>query len=498
MTRARPLAVVTIAYLGAPAALFLFAYAPTWITVGAGIALCCAMVMSLSSRFPLPAATLRWRELTTAIVGAVIIVVLAGPLGPATPRADWDKHLAILGSLARNAWPVQLSSGDGGSLQFYLGLYIVPAGTGHPWGSIEAARWCMAAWMVAGIALGLAWVLCASIGRARWLIAPALVALLSGDWIAASITNGGFPSIATEDPAAYMPWAGDTLLPSVLPSMLWTPQHAIPALMIAGVFTAIWRDRAPVTLLVMVSALAVMWSPFAAAAGIGLALVAAVRNRRVGASTIYAGLLLLPSVLVTAVFLSGAPGPAPTTLNPLQWIGLLTVGIGLPTAVALGGPRRWRWAALWLVIGVAVAALVRTGVINDFAARTSLPLIIALWIIALRSASIALRARSSSAFSSSVRARSTWILAGMGAAALMAIPPLIGTLGSTYSQPRPPWADAPNTLEAFMSQLPARYRPQYVRCPGELAQRVLDLPGCRTQVRPPGEAATPWPSGVRP
>lgn len=475
------LSIATGAYLALPVVIFLIAYAPTAISVAAAIALMAALAMVLKRTDEAPQTHVRWPDLTMASVLAGALVWLSGAAGGGVPKPDWDKHLAVLAAVADAEWPVRLAGNAGASLRYYVGLYLVPGGAGQLGAEADAVRLALAMWIFVGLVLGFLWVTAAVPGRYRWMAIPLTVLVGSLDWLGAGLVRGEPFSLALADPGTYMPWAGDTLVPSLLPSVLWTPQHLIPAMIIGGVFACTWRDRARLDGLLAVSALSILWSPFAAVAGLILAALCLARGHRsVGKSTVAVLLLLAPAAVAMVAFLMGGDAPITlTTLNAGQWALLLIAGVSLPVVAALLGPRRWLAATAGITAALCMIPLLRLGVINDFAARTSLPLLVALWLIAVRSGSVALRALRMPHIGTALRRRATGIVAVIVGAVLLAIPPAIGTISTSLTDTTPTWADNPRPLAVFLEGASPDIRAQYAGCPGPVALWVLSLPACR-------------------
>jgi hypothetical protein len=333
------------------------------------------------------------------VVGvATAWTVLSGVGGVGFQAGDFLKHDAVLSALATGRWPVVLPAPtQGGSgqvaLSYSIAWYLPAAVVGKVWGW-RAAEFALLVWTVAGVSLALLWF--ARLVGSRGVVPVILFPFLGGmDLVGELITDGrlSLQGSMGEWWAGLWQFSGNTTLLS------WAPQHALPAWIGTGlvcVGVGAWDREWSATLLP--GALTLLWSPFAFAGLIPFAVLSFVtsrRLRRIGALDMTASLAL--TLVVGSYYLAHtaspengwiwASDPSGTLLPRLLLFLLLEVGafVALCVPEVKRLPKRMR-SAFWLAcLVLAVLPLYRVGHFNDLAMRASVPALMIVWSVVVRS-----------------------------------------------------------------------------------------------------------------
>jgi hypothetical protein len=259
-----PIQTLSIAYLCAPVVLFFLGF----YRFEFGLPLAILLLVALAAT----SASTDWSRtrasLPTVAVLLPVTLLWFAPSGVLAPTirfpSDWDKHYALLHILSDQPWPVTF---EGWHLRYSLAWYLVPAVIAKFLGPSVLA-WCVALWTALGLSLGLGLV-CERYrsGYPQWIAVAVVIAAGGLDAIGTAITG------YARGPALHLEWWAEFgQIPGVTASVLWAPQHAIPALIVAALLAA--RDLRPlVPVLGLPLAAAALWSPFAVIGVAPLALV---------------------------------------------------------------------------------------------------------------------------------------------------------------------------------------------------------------------------------
>lgn len=263
------MSILALAYLTAPALLFLIFFVKPAIGLPMAMALAAATAhMAWQRRHAADSGD------TSAIwaLGAIAACLALGVLtlmGFGTGHFSWDwiKHWALLNTLSSEPWPVQIElQGAPAYLRFYIGAYLVPAGIAHLSGWNLAA--CTALWY--GLGLTLAFMLIGQDARVSGLwrlsVLPLLLLMGGADaWLQGLLRTEGPPVTITGFHHEWWanPWLDHPLqYGSPLCLLLWVPHQAIPALMAVGLLCRM-RASASLAPTAMAIGMLALWSPYA-------------------------------------------------------------------------------------------------------------------------------------------------------------------------------------------------------------------------------------------
>ena len=256
-------------YLMAPLVIWLVTWFHWWLGVPVVVFIIFAFrpILSGSFQFSLP----RPVTLTVIVVSAIWVMSTAAGGFSDIDNLDWNKHRSIFLNLAIYPWPVFIpdplasySPPEFDSpflLRYYLGWYIVPGAIARLLGP-AALNLAVPLWTWLGVALIL---LLFVRERRGWAAILSLLIFLffSGMDFLRLILLEGFAQFAY-----HIEWAGlwgvQTQYSANMTSLMWTPQHFIPA----GLYTLLilqhgTRPRFPGATAVLLST-ALFWSPFVA------------------------------------------------------------------------------------------------------------------------------------------------------------------------------------------------------------------------------------------
>ncbi len=261
--------IAALFYLAAPALLFLASFVKPLLGVPLAAALLALAIHAALARRDQPAS--RAPLLPEVTSNLLLACGVIGLMGFATGHYCWDwiKHWALLNTLERTPWPVELDlQGNSGYLRFYIGAYLVPAGLAHVAGWNIAV--CTALWYGAGLMLAFT-LLCrdASSKDVRlnvlWVI-PLLLCMAGADaWLDlvprpedASISITGF----------HHEWWANALLNhpvqygSPLCMLIWVPHQAIPTFVTVGLLRRL-KSPSDIGPCVLAISMLALWSPYA-------------------------------------------------------------------------------------------------------------------------------------------------------------------------------------------------------------------------------------------
>lgn len=371
------LALACSAYLALPGLVFLAGWARPAAAVAAGGAAALALLLSPGWR--------RRAGPSRALLCLCLALGLAwAGLGGAQhwlySTADWQVRDAVLADLSRGSWPVLYGpEGEPGAevLRAPLGYFLVAGWIGRALESAEVARLALWAWTGLGFALALA--LLAALARdlghggARGFATLAGVFVVFGgmDVVPNLILDGlaqGNALAAWGRGGEW--WARWFQFPGHVPSVLWAPNHTMPAWLAALLLLRHGRTAGFARSVALPLGAGAFWGPVSAAGAAVLAVASVLRHGTLGAA------LRSPANWLAAIF------ALPLAL-------FLTAGAGEVTHGLLFELRPWRealwrwplfllvevgvWAALvalvlrsWLVgVSVALLALLPLYVFGD-------------------------------------------------------------------------------------------------------------------------------------
>lgn len=214
---------------------------------------------------------------------AIIIALLTGNLSFiwGIEQGDWFKHNTILNDLVMLDWPVRYDIGY--SLNYYFGIYLVPALIGKIFDSYFIAKIALGLWTVLGLFIGLLNIFILFFNKDNknknaFIAVIILIFIFSGiDVLRPIIKYNVLPY-----PGEHIEWSqtvhiypnvdrgdgtlvniatleGDPLqYPAIVTSLAWAPQHFMPLFIILPI---LFRKKFKVTLLL--TAMSLIWSPFA-------------------------------------------------------------------------------------------------------------------------------------------------------------------------------------------------------------------------------------------
>lgn len=425
----------TALYLAAPVAIFLCG----WFRAPLAVALTALLVWGVwrtgwkTHRGPDDGGVFRvpaWALALGGALPALALVMMSGAGGWGAGDSDWYKHDTLLLDLVSRAWPVTYGTSRGPVLLVYYVAFYLPAALLGKWtGSYTVASQALAATMLLGIWLSLAWL--ALLGRrggglrtGGWWVACGLFFGFSGmDVLGQTAVNvslghrwseGGWNDIEW--------WAQAFQYPSNAAALFWAPQHAVAAwlptaLVLAGSLEAgPERSGRPVDAWPL--CLALFWSPFAALGMAPLLVGSAWHGFTAGGKRTLAALLGPSNLAALAVALSAvvyyaarsgdcavpavadvAAGRSPTPLldgHPGRWWAVygafVTLEFALLAAVVaatFAGDRDETAATERRLLAAAALSLVllpclHYGYANDLVMRGALPSLWTLQVLVLR------------------------------------------------------------------------------------------------------------------
>ncbi len=394
-----PLRALTLGYLYLPFLLFLGGWVRPWLAATIALLLASAAYRArglLAERVVLPR-----RAVAAALLAALAWTALSGVAGLGRRNTDWGKHDAILAGVVEKTWPVVYErelpglEGKRHALVFYLAYYL-PAGAVGKLLGFAAAHVALAFWSACGLALVLLWTLELLAASGRAALGLLLFLFASGMDALGHLARTGRLFRATEHLewwAVAWQYSSDTSL------LFWVPHQALggwlaTALLLDGLVREREGSGAGIAPLELAGAL--FWSPFATLGALPFALLRVARAPRELARSWSAGVAAAAVGGLLVVYYAairqhkiprGFDGErllgelaAPYLLFVLLEFGLVLV---LVRPRASGGSP---WRAIWWTAGVSLVAIpfYRLGLYNDFAMRSSIPALFALWLLAGR------------------------------------------------------------------------------------------------------------------
>ncbi|WP_338661546.1 hypothetical protein VQH23_15010 [Pararoseomonas sp. SCSIO 73927] len=353
------LAVLLLAYLTLPALVFLGGWAQPWAAAAAGLAGLGAVLLAPGWRraWPLsPGMTLACLALGLLWAGAT------GSHHLVYSSADWQIRDAVLRDLAVEAWPVAYLDADRGVewlLRAPLGFYTVPGLLGRALG-FPAAQIALWAWTGLGFALVL--MLLALLARA---VAPARpgrafavmagvfvlfhgVDILPNIWLDWNFGTGPFASWGRGGEW----WPRLFQYSGHVTAILWAPNHALPAWLLALLVLRHGRHPDLARGLAMPFAAGAFWSPLASAGAAVLAGAALLRaggwgavRHAVSPANLLAVVFALPVCAYLVAGTAAVPHGVLFLVHPplkgfLVWLLFLVVEVlcwAVPAAVLVRG-----------------------------------------------------------------------------------------------------------------------------------------------------------------
>jgi hypothetical protein len=361
------LTVFFLSYLTLPGLLFLGGWATAWAAVPAVLAGAAALAMAPGWRKPWP--------LTAGMTALCLALGLlwAGATGShhlVYSTADWQIRDAVLRDLATGPWPVGYLDSDTGDhwlLRAPLGFYV-PAGlVGHVAG-IPAAR--AALWLWTGLGFGLALMAIALLartvspqrpGRGFAVMAGFFVLfhgldLLPNIWLDWNFGTGPFASWGRGGEW----WPRLFQYSGHVTAILWAPNHAMPAWLLALLLLRHWRSPGFARNLALPLAAGAFWSPLASAGAAALAVAMLLRQglgvawRALSIPNILAVVFAVPICLYLVAGTTKVPHGPLLILHPAGyalgvWALFLILEVlcwALPAAILVRGWALWAAAGL--------------------------------------------------------------------------------------------------------------------------------------------------------
>jgi hypothetical protein len=272
------LTTLLLCYLLLPGLLFLGGWVVAWVAIPAGLAGLAALALSPGWRRPWPLAA------GMTVLCIALGLLWAGATGAhhlVYSTADWEIRDAALRDLAAGPWPVGYAEGESGArwlLRAPLGFYM-PAGLIGRFAGFHAAQ--AALWLWTGLGFGLVLMLLALLarsvspvrpGRAFAVLAGVFVLFHGLDLLPNLILDWRFGT----GPLASWGRGGewwDRLFQysGHVTAILWAPNHAMPAWLLALLILRHWRVADFVRWLGFPLAAAAFYSPVASAGAAALA-----------------------------------------------------------------------------------------------------------------------------------------------------------------------------------------------------------------------------------
>ena len=270
---------LAIVYLMLPVVVWLVGWFEWWLGIPAAALLGCALRRPLSGSWR-PRAPSAAEVAALAVAAGVVMMTAAGGVFD-VENPDWTEHRATLLDLGRYPWPTYLPDplavwrpapvGEAPAppplLRYYLGWHMAPGLVAH-WFGPAALSWAVPLWTWAGVALVMLLFTRGCRGRA---VAVALlvffvfsgmdlvrVPVLGGwEWIESFTEGRGWQALL------YHEW-GLVKVESRVRTLMWTPQHFLPAGLYALLCLQLRRQPRFLAVLGVLLAAAPFWSAFVA------------------------------------------------------------------------------------------------------------------------------------------------------------------------------------------------------------------------------------------
>ncbi|WP_301590293.1 hypothetical protein [Sabulicella glaciei] len=264
---------LTLTFLFLPGLLFLGGWAQLWVSLLAGGAGAAAVALAPGWRGPWP---LRSRTTLLCLLAGLVWAGAAGPAHWLYATADWQVRDAVLRDLAVYAWPVAYDEEVIWLLRAPLGYFLPAAAVGRLVG-FEGAQ--VALWLWTGAALGLLLMMLTCLARRLGVSALmlGLVFVFFGglDFLPNVVLDWRFgtgPFAAWGRGGEW--WNRAFQYPGHVTSMLWAPNHTLPAWLCALMLLRHGRTAGFAVALGPLLASAAFWSPVATAGAAALAIPA--------------------------------------------------------------------------------------------------------------------------------------------------------------------------------------------------------------------------------
>ena len=264
---------LAIIYLMVPVIIWLVGWFQWWFGIPAAILFILALrpALSGSHRLALP----QPMTLVVLLIAAIWVMCTAAGGVFDTHNWDWHKHRSIFLNLGYYPWPTFLPDPLAAYLspefhspfllRFYLGWYIVPGSFARLIGP-AALNWAVPIWTWLGVALIL---LLFVRERRGWAVILALVVFVffSGmDSLRSVIVEGiaGFGEYIGFRIELKSLWSVESLYKSNTDSLMWAPQHFVPAGLYTFLLLQLRRQPRFLGVSAVLLAPAPFWSPFVA------------------------------------------------------------------------------------------------------------------------------------------------------------------------------------------------------------------------------------------
>ncbi len=332
------------------------------------------------------------------IIVSVLWTSLSGIGNLVYANPDWHVRYAVLRDLVVAQWPPAYTTGDAPAILRSSVAYYLPAAlVGKLWG-ITAANIALLPWTAAGVAIFFLLLPLPGQLELRLFASIALVILFGGMDIIGRLTSGGdWP----DWPFHIEWWARKFQYSSITTELFWVPNHALPAWIATAL---LYRHRADENLLIVMPVILAMlplWSPFAAIGILPFAALYAIAHIKTGLPTLrlhgiqVVAAMLLASVVACYLALGADAIPGGmakvASSEPGEFIiiyfrfvmfefGLLALAL----FVLIGEERKLLSVAAICLLAL---PLFRFGLANDLVMRASIPALVILLILTLRTTS---------------------------------------------------------------------------------------------------------------
>jgi hypothetical protein len=327
---------------------------------------------------------INWEILFLCLVCSAIVCLFVGlfPNIIGSEQPDWLKHNTILNDLLSNPWPVIY--GDNQMLNYYLGMYLLPAAIGKLFSSYLVCKIVLSSYLFVGLFLSL-YKFGKELTKSKTnilivFILFVFVILFSGwDWLSYCLQFGRTPHFLE-----HLEWgAGFVQLSSIVTLLSWVPQHFIPAFIGALLFKDFKIEKS------VIIPISLLWSPFSA---IGLFVIFIIKlikwllitkiNIKELVSRYW--IVILLDVLLAVPFLYMYYFHSNQGFTP-QFIGWTTIGrylLGdiLPLIIIAILLKLFKKISIYILITVLISMFSWGAGYNDFAMRVPVPLLLMILI----------------------------------------------------------------------------------------------------------------------
>lgn len=312
-------------------------------------------------------------------------------------NTDWQIRDAVMVDLATHAWPVVYHPPGAvpSVLRAPLGMFMLPALVGRAFGW-RAAQPALLVQDTVVLAAALALLLGGLRRGSRRAVMLAVVFAFSGFDILGEFLVGHFvqprgwhltvPHLET--------WSFGLQYSSLVTDLFWAPNHALPALALAGGYLAWRRGQLPATALAALGGLAMLWSPLALLGALPFIAIAGLSELKDGRMGWLAPARLAPlaiGLLPAFAFLTLGGGTVEHGLNlgrpAFQWYGLFVLVEVVPLLYlaqrgAARGGAGWRTDLAVCATMLVLMPFYYIGGSNDFLMRASIVPIVLLAVMA--------------------------------------------------------------------------------------------------------------------